>query len=701
VGDTLRLSAEAFDENGHRVDGAMFEWSSSDAEVAQVDGTGLVAGVAEGTARISAVTGDAAGLAQITVANPDRAALVSFYEATDGPNWVNSENWLTDAPLSEWFGVSVNDAGAVTALETYANNLRRSIPAHVLERFAHLERLQLGDNMLTGRIPAALGTLTNLSSLALYGNALTGHIPSNLGQLHRLESLNLSANSLTGPIPPELGNTDLRSLSLSHNALTGSVPTQLSELSNLSWLDISNNQLTGQVPAAVTILDQLSYFNWSGNSRLCVPRTEAFNDWLSAVESHRGRRCALSSVRAALVALYEATDGDNWLRNDHWLTDEPVGEWYGVGNGGGGTVGAVVLPANGLRGRVPAELGDLANLRSLVLDRNDLAGEVPASLALELTHLEEFTWSGNPGLCVPRTRAFESRLDQLAKWLGQLCGEERPGFQIELIFHDFPAGYERAFTAAASYWMTTLAGTELPDFGGAIDLCGYNSVPRVVDDLAIVVTIDEDGPGVASAAQCRERGGDGQGFPYSGVMFFKTALLGPLDEAGSLESLVRHEIAHVLGIGSWWAHSRWSELLENPTVGAPRDTHFRGPLAISAFDGAGGSSYSSGKVPVENRLPGSNNAHWRESVFGPAELMAPAMVVGSRPATSAITLQALADMGYVVDLSQVEPYTLPAADGATDKRAPLIDLRGDVRRLPPGNSQPRPSGERQSGATPS
>ena len=33
------------------------------------------------------------------------AVLVALYNATDGPNWTDNENWLTDAPLSEWAGV--------------------------------------------------------------------------------------------------------------------------------------------------------------------------------------------------------------------------------------------------------------------------------------------------------------------------------------------------------------------------------------------------------------------------------------------------------------------------------------------------------------------------------------------------------------------------------------------------------------------
>ncbi|CAN0280957.1 unnamed protein product, partial [Ectocarpus sp. 12 AP-2014] len=39
----------------------------------------------------------------------------------------------------------------------------------------------------------------------------------------------------------------------------------------------------------------------------------------------------MSTDRAALVALYNATDGDNWTNNTNWNTDAPLGQWYGTG----------------------------------------------------------------------------------------------------------------------------------------------------------------------------------------------------------------------------------------------------------------------------------------------------------------------------------------------------------------------------------
>ena len=71
--------------------------------------------------------------------------------------------------------------------------------------------------------------------------------------------------------------------------------------------------------------------------------------------------------REILVALYNATDGTNWVDAEHWLSDEPIGEWYGVITDGNGRVTELYLNANQLSGEIPPELGNLANLKSLYL----------------------------------------------------------------------------------------------------------------------------------------------------------------------------------------------------------------------------------------------------------------------------------------------------------------------------------------------
>ena len=66
-GETVQLTAEAFDANGHGVAGAVFSWESADALVAEVDALGLVSGIGEGVATITASAGAASGSAIVTV----------------------------------------------------------------------------------------------------------------------------------------------------------------------------------------------------------------------------------------------------------------------------------------------------------------------------------------------------------------------------------------------------------------------------------------------------------------------------------------------------------------------------------------------------------------------------------------------------------------------------------------------------------
>ena len=115
----------------------------------------------------------------------DRYFLELFYHATGGPNWRNNTNWLTDAPIGAWYGVTVDSTGRVIELELDMNNLIGTIPLQ-LESLDRLAILDLDGNELTGAIPAELGNLANLTRLDLYENELTGAIPAELGNLANL-----------------------------------------------------------------------------------------------------------------------------------------------------------------------------------------------------------------------------------------------------------------------------------------------------------------------------------------------------------------------------------------------------------------------------------------------------------------------------------------------------------------------------------
>src|SRR6516225_272691 len=75
----------------------------------------------------------------------DSLALVDLYNSTNGPGWYKSSNWLTEKPVSKWYGVKVTHS-RVTAIN-------------------------LAFNKLVGNLPSSLGNITNLSSLRLSGNS--------------------------------------------------------------------------------------------------------------------------------------------------------------------------------------------------------------------------------------------------------------------------------------------------------------------------------------------------------------------------------------------------------------------------------------------------------------------------------------------------------------------------------------------------
>ena len=380
LGSTLQLAAEGFDENGDAVESVQFSWESSDVAIATVDASGLVTGVAVGAATITASAGSGQGTAEITVMDLERAALVALYEATDGPNWVDSENWLTDAPLGDWFGVDTDDSGRVVRLDlsgTWDTEAQRSVVHGLsgpippeLGNLASLTTLDLGYNLLSDPVPPELGNLSTLKTLNLRRNLLTGPIPPGLGHLPSLERLDLFNNDLSGPIPPELGDlANLRFLWLWSNDLSGPIPPELANLASLEELDVFGNDLTGPIPPELG---------------------------------------QLLSLRSLVLSNNELTD--------------PIPSELG----NLASLDRLYLFNNDLSGPIPPTLGDLEKLTRLGLAGNSLSGPIPESF-LELNGLQRFNFERNTDLCAPGKIDFFTWLERIETVSGPYCNESDVG----------------------------------------------------------------------------------------------------------------------------------------------------------------------------------------------------------------------------------------------------------------------------------
>ena len=492
LGETVQLTAIVLDQNKQPVEGAVVAWQSSDEDVATVTDKGLVTAVGNGAAVITASSGSTSATIEVTIMapSPDREVLALLYEATNGPNWTQNTNWLTDAPLGEWHGVTTNSQGRVVTLNLFSNNLSGSIAMEVgqltyiedlnlgsnrisgeipasIGQLANLGKLNLGNNRLSGGIPVSFGMLSNLTELLITWNDLTGRIPAELGQLNRLDRLALYRNRLSGEIPAELGQlSNLSRLDIGDNQFSGVIPATLGQMANLLVMSLENNNLSGEIPAELGRLTRLeilalpqnqltgvppselgnlanlrslflenngsmsgplpdSFTNLNlgtlnlGGTELCIPAGPEFQIWIEGIDNVTATTCP-DPDRVALTALYNETDGPNWIASTGWLGSGTLNDWHGVTTDVDGRVTELNLADNNLNGSLPYIIGDLSQLKKLYLGGNRaLSGSLPHSftnLDLEVLHV------GGTLLCASDDTGFQAWLQGVPDSNVSTCG---------------------------------------------------------------------------------------------------------------------------------------------------------------------------------------------------------------------------------------------------------------------------------------
>lgn len=330
----------------------------------------------EGTPRsivvnVTAGTGEAIKTVPLVVRqeglSSDRDILMAFYEATGGDNWTRNDNWGSDRPLSEWYGVTTE----MIAPATKAGEPVERVVG--LDMGGEYGEITYNGNNLTGTFPAVICGLTELRTLDLYNNELTGELPAELGNLSKLQSLGLLMNDWFGKLPAELGNlkeltylgissdyfdeqplpdwlwtlSKLENMNLKCN-FTGTLPAAIGNLTSLYYLDLGRNQLSGELPVELGNLTNLRYL-W-----LC------WNQFTGAIPEEIGNLTGLIQLR---------------LLDNQFTGEIPVSF---------GNLTELIcldLKENQLTGSIPPELGNLTLLETLDLNDNYLTGYVPAVLA--------------------------------------------------------------------------------------------------------------------------------------------------------------------------------------------------------------------------------------------------------------------------------------------------------------------------------
>ena len=139
-------------------------------------------------------------------------------------------------------------------------------------------------------------------------------------------------------------------------------------------------------------------------------------------------RSRMTTDMAALVALYNGTNGANWKTNTNWLSEAPLvslWDWHGVTTDENGRVTELALASNDLSGTIPAELGErnLTKLQRLDLSENELSGAIPLTL-MTLSQLSVLNIRSTT-LCAPADTAFQAWLATI-NFQGVVCADPPP-----------------------------------------------------------------------------------------------------------------------------------------------------------------------------------------------------------------------------------------------------------------------------------
>lgn len=352
------------------------------------------------------------------VSSYERQQLMDFATAAGYENWVNNEGWGTDAPVSDWYGISRVENNQVTVMAMQNNNF-------------------------TGSISPSLGNLNALRSVFFSGGNLTGKIPASLAN-SSLTTIDLGFHNLSGDIPIEVLNHPNQTLVIRGNRFDfnqyqdfysagndngpfsffnpqfyGTPKTELVSIGQT--VTLNQNTVGSPSPATYTwykslidedYLKSQNTSNFPNDDVIQVAQSsnpsyelsiDDYDDYgvyfcVSTNADFDGINIFSQPVRVgiahedhpdynALLALYNALDGSNWGENS-WDLEGDILTWAGLTfhDAPPYRVKSIAFSSTSINGTIPSEIGDLSMIESIEIIGANLTGSIPPEIG-QLTNL--------------------------------------------------------------------------------------------------------------------------------------------------------------------------------------------------------------------------------------------------------------------------------------------------------------------------
>ncbi|MBN1413534.1 MAG: T9SS type A sorting domain-containing protein [Bacteroidales bacterium] len=335
---------------------------------------------------------------------------------------------------------SIGQLTELTLIElNEAPNLTGSIPAEIWN-CTKVTRLQIKFTGVTGGIPAGISTMTALGEINFQQTYLGGEIPADLFNLPSLTKAYLHESNFTGTVPATLVNaTLLNRLYLQSNQLEGPLPFVNIPKANGAKVELTGNYFSfadvkpyhDSVANYSSLKDDYQYakepvdtlvdkgiaftingtvaggeaYAWLkdddivpvGNDAELTITPTGFSDEGKYVCKAQSSLVSPFDIRTvynvslnitdterdslALVDIYNAGDGTNWLNSGNWLT-APLKTWQNITyDTVAGRVKELFLNQIDMGGTLSPSIGQLTEItRFEIQNAPKLSGSIPAEL---------------------------------------------------------------------------------------------------------------------------------------------------------------------------------------------------------------------------------------------------------------------------------------------------------------------------------
>ncbi|XVF36512.1 hypothetical protein REPUB_Repub19eG0064400 [Reevesia pubescens] len=311
------------------------------------------------------------------------------FDRTPFPNQIlklKKLNWLylANCSIEGKIPPAIGDLTELIELELQSNYLSGEIPLEI-GKLNKLWQLQLYSNDLTGKLPVGLRNLTKLEYFDASSNYLEGDI-SEARYLTNLVSLQLFENKFTGEVPAELGEfRKLVNLSLYTNMLTGPLPQKLGSWANFDFIDVSENFLTGPIPPDMC------------NKGTMKALLMLQNRFTGEIPASYASCTTLNRFRVSNNSLSGIVPAGIWGLPKVDIIDIAYNQFEGsitsdIKNAK--EIGILSAEYNRLSGELPEEISEATSLVRIELNNNEISGKIPHGIG-ELKRLSSLTLDNN------------------------------------------------------------------------------------------------------------------------------------------------------------------------------------------------------------------------------------------------------------------------------------------------------------------